>query len=333
MTPTPPDEDAPKRDIAVVGGSAGCLDALCDIVSKLPADLPVAMFVVVHVLPTGQSRLPQILSRAGVLPARHAREGDRIVPGRILVAPPDRHLVLDPDRVHVNHGPRENSTRPALDPLFRSAAAAFGPRVCGVVLSGHLDDGSEGLRLVVAAGGLPIVQDPDEAPHPEMPLNARRRAPDAEVLPAGGIGYRLANLNRRPAARGGASPRQSRSAPPLLDVQIGAADPGGVPTGLTCPECGGVLWAEPDSENVHCRVGHRYSLAALWDHKSLAVEQAVWATVRALQEDASLAEHLATRAREAGSAHTAARFERRHRQAARHAEVLRRLIVEREPPD
>lgn len=326
MTPIAVDKDAPRRDIVVVGGSAGCLDALCDIVSKLPVDAPLAMFVVVHILPTGQSRLPQILSRAGRLPARHAREGDRIEPGRILVAPPDRHLVLDPGSVHMNRGPRENSTRPALDPLFRSAAAAFGPRVCGVVLSGHLDDGSEGLRLVAAAGGLTIVQDPDEAPHPEMPLNARRRVPQAEVLPAGGIGHRLAGLRKRAA---GAAVRSD----PPPGIRMPAADAEDVPTGLTCPECGGVLWAEPAGENLHCRVGHRYSLASLWDHKRLVVEQAVWAAVRALQEDASLAAHLASEAQAAGSTHTAARMERRHRQATRNAEVLRRLLVEREPPD
>jgi two-component system chemotaxis response regulator CheB len=197
---TPPAEDPPERDIVVVGGSAGSLDALQNIVGQLPPDSPFAMFVVMHVLRTGQSRLPQILSRAGRLPARHADEGDRIEPGRILVAPPDRHLVLRADGVHVESGPLENSTRPALDPLFRSAAAAFGPRVCGVVLSGHLDDGSKGLRLVVAAGGLAIVQDPEEARYREMPLNALRLAPAAEVLTATRIGDRLANLSRNALA-------------------------------------------------------------------------------------------------------------------------------------
>jgi two-component system chemotaxis response regulator CheB len=193
---TPPAGDPPERDIVVVGGSAGSLDALRDIVGQLPPDSTFAMFVVMHMLRTGQSRLPQILDRAGRLPVRHANEGDRIEPGRILVAPPDRHLVLRADGVHVEDGPLENSTRPALDPLFRSAAAAFGPRVCGVVLSGHLSDGSEGLRLVAAAGGLAIVQDPREARYREMPLNALRLAPAAEVLTAMRIGDRLANLSR-----------------------------------------------------------------------------------------------------------------------------------------
>jgi len=333
LKPIPAAESLARRDIVVVGGSAGSLEALRDIVSQLPPNAPFAMFVVVHVLPTSHSRLPQILSRAGRLPARHAHDGDPIVPGRILVAPPDRHLLLGAGGVHVDRGPRENSTRPAVDPLFRSAAAAFGPRVCGVVLSGHLDDGSEGLRLVVAAGGRAIVQDPQQAPHPEMPLNALRRAPAAEVLGAAAIGRCLQGLQAGTVDATGRYGEQTVSATPLIEVQIDAGDPGGLPTGITCPECGGVLWAESGSENVHCLVGHRYSLAALWDHKSLSVEQALWAAARALQEDASLAEHLADRARAQGSLHTAARFERRHRDAARHAEVLRRLLFDREAPD
>ena len=331
LTPHPTAEDDPIRDIVVAGGSAGSLEALRDIVSQLPPDWPLAMFLVVHILPTARSRLPQILTSAGCLHVRHACDGDLIVPGRVLVAPPDRHLLLEPDRVRISHGPRENSTRPAADPLFRSAASAFGARVCGVVLSGHLDDGSEGLRLIAEAGGLAIVQDPEEAPHPEMPLNALRRVPDADVLAASAIGQRLSSIPRKPAEVGGNPAR--RGHPPLLEVQIGAADTSGVPTGLTCPECGGVLWAEPGTEGVQCRVGHRNGLETLWDHKNLSVEQSVWAAVRALQEDASLAEHMATRARSSGSMHTAVHFERRHRDAMRHSEVLRRLLLEREPAD
>lgn len=324
------DEDAPTRDIAVVGGSAGSLEALRDIVGQLPADSAIAMFVVVHILPTSPSRLPQILARAGRLPVRHAREGDRIEPGRILVAPPDRHLLLDPGGVQIDDGPRVNSTRPALDPLFRSAAAAFGPRVCGAVLSGNLDDGSEGLRVLASRGGLSLVQDPQEAPHPEMPLNALRRVPAAEVLSASAIGRRLATLA---AVRADAGPAPPDAASVPLDLSLGSGGPEGVATGLTCPDCGGVLWTDPDSDNLRCRAGHAYGLETLWAMKSASVEQAVWTAMRTLQEDAGLAEHLAARARASGSTHTAARFERRYRDATRHAEVLRRLVHEREPQD
>jgi two-component system chemotaxis response regulator CheB len=331
-TATQSGENTQERDIVVVGASAGSLEPLRQIVARLRPDSPIAMFVVVHVLPTGQSRLPLILSRAGRLPVRHAHNGDRIERGRVLVAPPDRHLLLEHSGVRLDHGPRENSTRPAVDPLFRTAAATFGPSVCGVVLSGNLDDGSEGLRQVAAAGGLAIVQDPEEAPHAEMPLNALWRVPSAEVLTAAGIGRRLAGLPGATAPALGSAAR-SPAVQSVLDARIGATDAGGVPSGITCPECGGVLWADVDIENLQCSVGHRYSVEALWDHKSLAVEQSVWAALRALQEDASLAEHMAARARAHGNAPTAARFERRHREATRHCEVLRRLLHEHDPPD
>src|SRR5262249_23056901 len=154
-----------RRDIVVIGGSAGSLEALSNVVMALPEALPAAVFVVIHILPVAHSRLPEILSRRGRLVAYHARDGDPLVPSPTSVPPPDHHLMLKPAHVELSRGPRENSSRPAIDPLFRSAADAFGSRVCGVVLSGNLDDGSEGLRQVARAGGAAIVQDPAEALH------------------------------------------------------------------------------------------------------------------------------------------------------------------------
>jgi two-component system chemotaxis response regulator CheB len=174
--------DVPERDIVVIGGSAGSIEALRGLVSLLPARLPAALFLVVHVLPTAQSRLPHILGIRGPLPVQHAVSGDRIRRGRILVAPPDHHLLLHHGYVELNRGPRVNSARPAIDPLFHSAAETFGPRVCGIVLSGNLDDGSNGLRLVAERGGAAIVQDPEQALYPEMPKSALRRVPGARVM-------------------------------------------------------------------------------------------------------------------------------------------------------
>ncbi|HSR25297.1 MAG TPA: chemotaxis protein CheB, partial [Candidatus Eisenbacteria bacterium] len=221
-------------------------------------------------------------------------------------------------------------------PLFRSAAAALGPRVCGVVLSGHLDDGAEGLSQVFDAGGLAMVQDLREALHPEMPGNARRRVPSAEAHTAARLGRRIAGLAPRPVTRNGppGGRREPHIEPPrLLDVQIGAGDPGGLPSGLTCPECGGVLWADPDRDNLHCRIGHRLSLETLQEQHRVSVEQAMWAAVRALREDASLARHMARRAQAAGRLHTSRSLEWRCRRAERHADVLERLLFEDEPDE
>jgi two-component system chemotaxis response regulator CheB len=202
-----------KRDIVVIGGSAGSIESLQALVPGLARDLTAAVFIVVHLLPNSDSHLPEILARAGNLPAAHAADGDEIRPGRILVAPPDRHLVLRPGRVELNQGPLEKSTRPAIDVLFRSAAEAYGPRVLAVVLSGHLTDGTAGMREVVRAGGLGVVQDPAEAPHPEMPRNAHSEGGAELVLTVAGI----AKLIREEASfePGAAPPSEER--PPGRD--------------------------------------------------------------------------------------------------------------------
>jgi two-component system, chemotaxis family, protein-glutamate methylesterase/glutaminase len=169
------------RNIVVVGASAGGVEAITQLVAGLPLDFPAAIFVVLHVPPTG-SVLPQILARAGSLDARHAADGDEIHAGCIFVAPPDRHLLLDSEAMRVISGPKENGHRPAIDPLFRTAAAAHGTHVAAVILSGSLEDGTAGLQAVKRAGGTTIVQDPDEAHYRAMPDSAIRLTSPDHVL-------------------------------------------------------------------------------------------------------------------------------------------------------
>src|SRR3954454_22936611 len=160
------------HDIVVIGGSAGGVEALRRICEHLPADLPAAVFAVIHISATTRSVLPDLLSRVGPLPARHPTDGEAIKHGQIYVAPPDLHMLLRPGHVILRRGPHENRTRPAIDPLFRSAAVAYRSRVIGVVLSGLLDDGAAGLLAIKLCGGICTVQDPDDAMWPDMPRNA-----------------------------------------------------------------------------------------------------------------------------------------------------------------
>jgi two-component system chemotaxis response regulator CheB len=193
--------DTQSRDIVVIAASVGGIDALTGILHDLPADLPAAIFVVQHI-GAWPSVLPEILSAAGPLQARHARDGEPVEHGRIYVAPPDHHMILERDRVRLNRGPKERHTRPAADPLFRSAAAAYGPRVIAVVLSGGDTDGAAGMHAITKRSGIGVVQMPQDAKVPAMPEHAIEEDYPSYILPADAIGPLLIDLIT------GSSPRQ-----------------------------------------------------------------------------------------------------------------------------
>jgi two-component system chemotaxis response regulator CheB len=267
--------------VVAVVASAGGVEALSTFVSMLPPDLAAAVLVVLHIPPAGPSMLPRILARAGMLPARHPRDGDRLEEGVIMVAPPDLHLAVEDGRIRLLAAPRENGHRPSADVLLRSVARDFGPRCAGIVLSGTMDDGAAGLRAVRAAGGLALVQDPDEAPFPGMPRAAIEEASPQFVGPVPSLAENLFDwLARLPAG---------------LAV-LGAADPVEAtanserPTELTCPECGGTLYEHSvfGAERLRCRVGHSFSLEGLALGKREVLEKALWAAVVALDEQADL---------------------------------------------
>ncbi len=176
--------------LIVIGASAGGVTALSAIFAALPASFPAAILAVMHV-GARKSVLPDILDKNSALPVRFAETGEAVRAGRILLAPPDRHmLVANPAgraTVELNRGPREHYTRPAIDPLFRSAAAACGPKVVGVILSGYLDDGTAGLRAIKARGGKALVQEPREAQAPSMPHSALAHVAVDWCLPVAGI--------------------------------------------------------------------------------------------------------------------------------------------------
>src|SRR4051794_36847658 len=196
--PVPAASPQSGRDIVVVGASAGGVEALRAVASRLPADLPASLFVVLHVAPVATSVLPKILANAGPLRAVHAEDGEPIERGKVYVAPPDRHLLLEPDRIRVTHGPRENGHRPAIDPLFRTAAASFGARVTGVVLSGVLDDGTAGLGAIKQRGGATLVQHPEDALYPMMPTSAIEGVRPDRVLTAADLAGAIAELATTP---------------------------------------------------------------------------------------------------------------------------------------
>ena len=194
------------HDTIVVGASAGGVQALGKLVASLPSDLPAAIFMVLHVPADSTSFLPQILARESRLPVDHAVNGEEIVRGRIYVAPPNQHLLIEREHVRIVHGPKENLHRPSIDTLFRSAARWRGPRTIGVVLTGARDDGAVGMRAINQRGGITIVQDPAEALFPSMPLSVMQRIKVDYSVPLNEIAPLLDKLSRRSASEEGRPP-------------------------------------------------------------------------------------------------------------------------------
>jgi two-component system chemotaxis response regulator CheB len=324
----------PDRDIVVVGASAGGVEALTRLVGSLPAGLPASLFVVLHVPATGTSALPDILTRHGPLPASHAKDGEPIEQRRVYVAPPDYHLLLRAGQVHLARGPRENGHRPAVDPLFRSAAGEYATRVVGVVLSGALDDGTAGLLAIKSRGGVAIVQHPEEALYPGMPNNALEHVEVDHVLPAAGIAETLAGLTSEPVPEPARPASDDMTAEVELEGFSMEAIEGGHPgrsSGFSCPDCNGVLWEIQDGGLVRfrCRVGHAWSPESLLTQQSEALEAALWVALRSLEERAALASRLAEPARRRGHVITATRFEDQAQEAQEAARLVRRLLLDR----
>lgn len=323
------------QDIIVVGASAGGVEALSTLVAALPDDLPAAVFIVLHMAPHSSTALPRILARRTKLPVDHPRDGETIGPNRIYVAVPDRHLVLAGGTVRVTRGPKENGHRPSVDTLFRTAAAGYGRRVVGVVLSGMRDDGTAGVRAIHDRGGVSVVQDPDEALFPGMPQSALTGDHPDYVLPVGEMGALLSKLARNGRPGEGRSQAMAdeldtelRWANPELAWAAPADPPLGSPSGFTCPECHGGLW-EIDDEGLpryRCRVGHGFAAESLLVRQQGDLEAALWIAYRALEERAALLRRLADRAQGRSAPVTAGHFRAEAAEVNRQAEVLRAVL-------
>jgi two-component system, chemotaxis family, protein-glutamate methylesterase/glutaminase len=324
------------RDIVVIGASAGGVEAVGTLVSQLPSGLEAALFLVLHIPASGTSVLPAILERRGDLRAAHAVDEEPIEHGRIYVAPPDHHLLVESEFVRVVRGPKENGYRPAIDPLFRSAARNFGPRVVGVILSGVLDDGTAGLGVIKRSGGRAFVQDPEDALYPGMPLSAIEFVDVDTVLPAHQLAAAVIAATQEPV------PPVAMTAPEpvfgedeFIQIDRGASDSPqrGDISGFTCPECGGGLWetTEGGIARYRCRTGHGYSTDTLLAGQSTVIEAGLWAALRSLEERAALARRLAARFRTRGRRSVAERFERQANAAVEQGLAIRQALDELAP--
>lgn len=282
--------------VVVIGASEGGVAALCSISAALPANFAAAVFVVLHI-GAHKSELPRLLNQLGPLRANHPRDGDPIRPGTICVAPPDHHLVLEHGHVRLTRGPRENWARPAVDPLFRSAARAYGPAVIGIVLTGGLNDGTAGLIEIKRCGGTTIVQDPGEAVNPSMPRSALHHAVIDHCVALQDIPSLLAALvtARDPDAlvelAGSAAPERGRKA---MTAEYKLDDP----VAVTCPDCGGALRRTElgTLTQFRCHIGHVYTAEVMVAAQFAALEWSLEAAMRALSERGELCRQMAEKA-------------------------------------
>ncbi|HXT58773.1 MAG TPA: chemotaxis protein CheB [Pirellulales bacterium] len=320
----------PGIDLFVIGGSAGGLGALLTLVRGLPANLDAALCVALHTSPDSPGLLPHIVARATALACEYARDGETLRRGRIYCAPVDRHLLVEGDQLRVTRGPRENGFRPAVDPLFRTAARSFGSRAAAIVLSGSLGDGSYGLAVVKQLGGTAIVQDPEEALIPSMPQSALRSVEVDHVVAAGEMAELIVRLAGKSSEGDPEMPPPASSGDPAeRGTDLAIETPPGQLTPLTCPECGGPLWQHEESRQLHfrCHVGHAYNAESLVEYHSKHVESALWTALRVLEEQAELQSRMAARAEGQQLAAAAKHFHRRAEDSKRQAAVLRGTLL------
>lgn len=326
---------AAVRDVVVIGASAGGFSVLLDLVARLPAEFPASVLIVLHV-GAHPSVLPELLNRRSSLPVMHARSGEPLQPGRIYVAPPDHHMLVEEGAIRLTRGAKEHHARPAIDPLFRSVAIDCGARVVGVVLSGRLDDGTAGLQAIQQCGGLVIVQDPADAEQPSMPASACAHVAVDHCVPRARLAETLIAVAGQPVSAAHAVPAIPDPIVCEQRVSTGTGDDPmedlnaiGKLSTFGCPDCNGVLWEITGStpRRYRCHTGHGFSLRSLEHTQAINTDKALWSAVRALQEREELLRTMAAASRHADDASEGERLETEADDIARHAEALQELVT------
>ncbi|RYZ57445.1 MAG: chemotaxis protein CheB [Proteobacteria bacterium] len=320
--------------IITIGGSAGCIPSISEILKQLPVLPNVAICITVHIPAHSPSLLPQIFANATAMPVMHAQDGMEILAGRVYVAPPDFHLLIKGRSLELARGARENYHRPSIDPMFRSASQAFAANHIAVLLSGYLDDGSAGLIAVKRAGGTIVIQDPEDTMYPDMPRNALEYVAADCVCALSDISPFLIRQLAKPVD--GFSKSDNDQVHEVNMVKISQGDSRdempGDSCGLVCPECSGPLWEIKEKDSAilryRCHEGHAYSALSLEAGQNEALEAALWTALRAMDEKVELTERLAARAQRTGQSLAYLRYQKRHERTKAQAELIRKVLLE-----
>lgn len=326
------------RNIIVIGASSDGFEALKRLVADLPKDFDASLFIVWHISPNVEGFLPHVLNKAGSIPAANAVDKEPIKTNRIYVAPPDRHLLVERGRVRVTRGPKENRFRPAVDPLFRSAAYAYCSRVIGIVLTGALDDGTSGLWAVKHHGGVAIVQDPVEAEYPSMPLNAMSEVKVDYCVPLSEMAELIVRLSREKVKTSEVVIKEDK----LTEVEIHIAkEASAFESGImkfgelspyTCPECHGVLMSLKGSnhERFRCHTGHAFSADSLLANITESIEDSLWSVIRNIGESIMLLNQMGNHLANTNQVNLAALYFKKAFEAEERVNILRKAVVRHE---
>ena len=327
---------AGDQRIIVIGASAGGFEAFKKIIQGLPEDFDASIFIVWHMSPDIRGVLPQVLNRLNKIAAAHAYNNEEIKPNRIYVAPPDHHMLVENGKVLITHGPKENRFRPAVDPLFRSAAYAYGNRVIGVILSGALDDGTAGLWTVKHYGGVAIVQDPMDAEVASMPENAMRQVKIDYCVGVSELPQLLVRLSKEPLTENAVVMNDEQT---KKEIEI-AAEKSAMKNGdlqfkeltpFTCPECHGVL-SRLHNDNIvryRCHTGHAYSTDALMASTE-KIEDSLYSAIRGMDESIILLNHLGDHYSEANQPKLAALYFKKAKEAHERSQPIRKAALAHE---
>lgn len=327
------------REIIVIGASAGGFEPLKKLVAGLPKDLAAAVFIVWHLPANAQGILPSVLEKEGALPAAHGVDGEEIKTGRIYVAPPDHHLLVEENRVRVTKGPKENRFRPAVDTLFRSAAYAYGARVIGVILSGALDDGTAGLWTIKLRGGAAVVQEPTDSEYPSMPESALREVEVDYSVPVSEMAALLIRLTGEQTLEAREismednkkTEMEIRIAAEESAFEVGVMSLGEI-SPFTCPDCHGVLLRIKDGKiaRFRCHTGHAFSADTLLATVTEHIEDSMWSAMREMEESIMLLRQMSEHFAESDQAQMAELFAQKAREAEHRVKIIRQVVLQHE---
>ncbi|RDC63196.1 chemotaxis protein CheB [Adhaeribacter pallidiroseus] len=331
---------APGHNIIVIGTSAGGMEALCKLLDQLPEKLPAAIFIVQHLsMDSSSDYLVKRMAKHTKLQVKVAENDEVFQRGTVYMVPADRHLLLTNKRILVAKGPRENQFRPAVDPLFRSAAAYHGSRVIGVILTGMMNDGTVGMDAVKRSGGITVVQDPDDAEHPDMPRNALRNVSIDYVVPIREMGALLYSLSQTPSGDSITVPQDILNEAQMVErimtngvmSDIKKMDDLGERSGYSCPDCGGGLWEinQGTVKRYRCHSGHAYNEESLFNSMNSALEETLWVSMRIMEERRNMLESMANMERSKGQSRWAVMQQERAEEMKIHVERLKEILLNR----